>query len=262
MLFGSRLNKLSASIKFGGGAVFTPLSLFASSEEGAWYDPSDLTSLAQNSDGTGAVTVGDPVGYMADKSGNGNHATQATASRRPILRQTVGGEYYLEFDGVDDYLDSTTLSSSVLDGGGFIGASWLSSSTSNHGVFEERETTTKNRVVIYGRNTFNLLLNYSPLGNQNSVSTSGLLTTNQPFVSVGNSDGATITGRLDGSVLGTATSSENFNSSTFFSLGRQSIGSLFLDGHIYGAVSVSRELTASEILDIEAYLADKSGVTL
>ena len=60
-----------------------PSALFASSEVGVWYDPSDLSTMFQNSDGTTAVAVGDPVGYIADKSGNGFHATQATAASRP-----------------------------------------------------------------------------------------------------------------------------------------------------------------------------------
>ena len=35
----------------------------------------------------------------------GNHATQATATARPLLQQDAGGKRYLAFDGVDDYLN-------------------------------------------------------------------------------------------------------------------------------------------------------------
>lgn len=34
----------------------------------------------------------------------GNHATQATTTSRPTLKQDASGKYYLSFDGVDDYL--------------------------------------------------------------------------------------------------------------------------------------------------------------
>jgi len=55
--------------KFGFSAAFDPASLFASGEQGAWYDPSDLTTLYQDSAGTTPVTAdGDPVGLMLDKS--------------------------------------------------------------------------------------------------------------------------------------------------------------------------------------------------
>jgi hypothetical protein len=44
-------------------------SLFASSEKGVWYDPSDFSTLYQDSAGTTPVTaVGQPVGLMLDKS--------------------------------------------------------------------------------------------------------------------------------------------------------------------------------------------------
>lgn len=84
---------------------WTPARLFADGvTKGAWYDPSDLATMFQNSNGTGAVAIGDPVGYIADKSGNGYHAIQATAAARPVLRRDVQGRYYLEADGTDDVL--------------------------------------------------------------------------------------------------------------------------------------------------------------
>lgn len=51
---------------------FTPRSLFTSDEQGAWYDPSDLSTMYQDAAGTIPVTaVGQPVGLMLDKSKNG-----------------------------------------------------------------------------------------------------------------------------------------------------------------------------------------------
>jgi len=65
---------------------FSPLSLFAAGEQGAWYDPSDFTTMFQDSAGSTPVTaVGQSVGRILDKSGRGNHASQATAASRPIL---------------------------------------------------------------------------------------------------------------------------------------------------------------------------------
>lgn len=85
---------------FGG---FTPASLFVSGEQGVWYDPSDFSSMFQDSAGTVPVTaVGQSVGRISDKSGRGNHATQANASQCPILQQDGSGLYYLLFDGTDD----------------------------------------------------------------------------------------------------------------------------------------------------------------
>lgn len=69
---------------------FDPVTFFAASEVGAWYDPSDLSTLYQDSAGTTPVTaVEQPVGLMRDKSGRGNHATQPTAASRPVLSARV-----------------------------------------------------------------------------------------------------------------------------------------------------------------------------
>ncbi len=73
-----------------GGAAFSPASLFASGEEGAWYEPSTTTCFTDTA-GTTAATYGDAVARINDLSGNGNHATQATAAARPILARVPEG---------------------------------------------------------------------------------------------------------------------------------------------------------------------------
>jgi len=64
--------------------------LFGAGEQGAWYDTSDMSTLFQDSAGTVPVTaVEQPVGRILDKSGQGNHATQATTTKRPMLSRRV-----------------------------------------------------------------------------------------------------------------------------------------------------------------------------
>lgn len=59
--------------------------LFATNEPGVWLDPSDITTLFQDTAGLVPVTApGQSVARMNDKSGNDNHATQATAAARPV----------------------------------------------------------------------------------------------------------------------------------------------------------------------------------
>jgi hypothetical protein len=63
-----------------------------------------------DSAGTTPVTAtGQPVGKILDKSGRGNHATQATSTARPTLQQDASGFYYLSFDGVDDSLATASV---------------------------------------------------------------------------------------------------------------------------------------------------------
>lgn len=57
---------------------------------GAWYDPYDLNSLYQDAAGLTPVTaLEQPVGRMLDKTGNGNHAYQATAGKRPVVSRRI-----------------------------------------------------------------------------------------------------------------------------------------------------------------------------
>jgi hypothetical protein len=66
---------------------WTPSVLFSASEQGAWYDPSDFSTMFQDSAGTTPVTaVEQNVGKINDKSGNGNHASQSSSGSRPVLR--------------------------------------------------------------------------------------------------------------------------------------------------------------------------------
>jgi hypothetical protein len=72
-----------------------------------WYDSLDLTAMAQNSDGTGAVAVGDQVGYWKDKSTTAAHVTQGIGANRPTLTSNqVNGRAALRFDGSNDTLSS------------------------------------------------------------------------------------------------------------------------------------------------------------
>lgn len=65
MLF--KLGQLMARGKGSAVAGFDPSTLFASSEDGALFDPSDLTSLYQGRTGGSNSGIGDVVGLMLDK---------------------------------------------------------------------------------------------------------------------------------------------------------------------------------------------------
>ena len=105
--------------------VLAPMNelLFGASEQGAWYDPSDLSTLFQDTAGTTPVTAVEQfVALMLDKSGRGNHASQATSAKRLRYSRRVNLFTESEFrNGVTDaparsgLLSATTLS-------GYLGA--------------------------------------------------------------------------------------------------------------------------------------------
>lgn len=89
---------------------WTPSNLYSNNQYGVWYDPSDLSTLFQDTAGTIAITAdGQSVALMKDKSGNNFDAVQTSTERRPIYR-TNGTLHWLEFDGTDDYMDMSLLS--------------------------------------------------------------------------------------------------------------------------------------------------------
>ena len=124
------LNMTSTPVFYsrGGAVPFSIADLFASSEQGAWYDLSDLSTLFQDSAGTTPVTTaGQPVSRMLDKSGRANHATQATAAARPTYQT---GPARATIDGVDDRMTVT------VPVGGFTGTMVLGTDqgTASYGV--------------------------------------------------------------------------------------------------------------------------------
>lgn len=67
-------------------------SIFKAADAGFWFDPSVRSSLSQNAAGTLPVTmVGQPVGRIADRSGNGAVASQSSAAARPTYARLPAG---------------------------------------------------------------------------------------------------------------------------------------------------------------------------
>lgn len=60
--------RIGLGLGLSGGVSFSPLSLFAASEPGFWFDPSDISTLFQDTAGTTPVTAaGQSVGLVLDK---------------------------------------------------------------------------------------------------------------------------------------------------------------------------------------------------
>lgn len=228
--------------------VWHPSDLFGSGEDGAVYEihPDNLRQL---SDGTGTVTVGSRVGYIADLSGNGNHATQSNTDWRATLRQTGGGLYYLELDGSIQRFSFPTQT--------------FTQCTFAHAV--RQETTTPNLVWGYSGNAnqkFGIVTSTRDFFFRTgtvAVDVDVASFSSAPAVLVGVQNATTISGRKDGASVGSASftaASANWDL-LFFAAS----GGMF-DGDFYGGMMISRALTGGEIDELEAWLAAKSGVTL
>lgn len=105
---------LSDRLNLWDGTLFSISQLFAAGEQGAWFDPSDLASMFQDSAGTTPAVVGQPVGLMLDKHlglvlgpelvsnpGPAFVATTGWTAWRGAALSVVGGE--LRVTNVDAY---------------------------------------------------------------------------------------------------------------------------------------------------------------
>lgn len=246
------VNNLSLKRRGAAVASFTPASLFAGGEAGAWYDPSDLSSMSQGSDGTTAAVVGQPVGRIMDKSGRGNHAVQATTSRKPILRQDASSKYYLEFDGVDDFMQVLFTIAQPWDR---ISALQQISWTSNDKPFGGGNANAG--VLIQSGTTPNLRLNNGTLG----PTVAPAIGSNQVITERHN--GASSQLALGTSAYVTADSGTGVPGGITLSAPNDTLTwGENANVRLYGVAMIGRALTAPEITDLRTYMAGKGGVAL
>ena len=254
---------------FGGGS-FSPLDLFASGEQGAWYDPSDLSTMFQDSAGTTPVTAdGQPVGKILDKSGRGNHASQATAAKRPLYK-TSGGLHWLQFDGVDDALATASIDFTSTDKIDiFVGAYAPSAATS---MFLELSTSGNLTAGAF------YITDNESIGGLGTTRVTGTLTgggeliTTPPDLLVLTNQFAITTSpdnykaRVNGLVspatpYGAGSGTGNFGNYPLF-IGARNQASSFFNGRIYPMIVLGRLATTQEITDTETWVAEKTGVVL
>lgn len=250
------------------GGSFTPLSLFSAGEQGFYYDPSDFSTLFQDTAGTVPVTaVGQSVARINDKSGRGNHATQSNASQQPILRQN-GSLYYLEFDGTDDFLVTGTITPGVDKVQVFAGVRKLSDAAS--AVLLESS-------VSIGSNNGSISL-WAPVSasptyrwftkgtvEANAAASGFAAPVTNVLTGIGDISGDFAQLRINGAVTGTSTTNQGTGNFLAYPLyiGRRSGTSLPFNGHIYSLIGrFGPNLTTAQIEAVERWVANKTGVTI
>jgi len=267
-MYGLGVNQLGAT----NSTDFKPVSLFASGEQGAWYDPSDLTKVFQP-DGTtptvpwtsGEILDANRVGKLVDKSGNGNDLVQTTLAKCPALK-LVDGLYFLEFDGIDDGLRSANID--------FTGTGTMSVFSGARKEADEVAVVAELSNTFGGNDgTFRLA---SIGGNVWRYSSKGTIGVNAsatgytpPVTSVltGLSDIANdvTTIRVDGVEKAAPTGNQGTGlyGNYPLNLGARNNGTLLhLDGRVYGLIVRGSLSNASEIASAEKYIADKTGVAI
>jgi hypothetical protein len=79
---------------------FDPGTVFNPTKVGAFWDPSDISTLFQDRAGTIPVTAdGDPVGFVVDKSTGGYNLVAISDAARPVYGVESDGRAFLKFNG-------------------------------------------------------------------------------------------------------------------------------------------------------------------
>lgn len=253
------------------GGAFDPLSLFATGEVGVYYDPSDMSTLFQDSAGTTPVTAaGQPVGLMLDLSGNGHHASQPTASNRPILQES-GGKYSLKFDGVDDFMSNAAIDFSGTDKiSAWVGITRLSSSVSLAIETATDHNSTNGTLALVSGTDGVTVDGFTSKSRGSLISTFGAYMSYVPMA-VSHSlylthdiSGDISTIHVDG-VAGTDGTQDkgtgNFGNYPLYIASRAGT-SLFFNGNIYSLIIAGALYDANTVAKTNQYVAKKTGVTL
>ena len=199
----------------------------------------------------------------------GNHAYQTTSASRPILRQNaITGAYYLEFDGSDDFLQTSSINFTATDKVSlFAGVRKLSDAVT--AIVCELSANLNNNVGCFylaappGINVqrFGLVVKGNTLGNVESGTLPAPIS-------------ATLSTRIDLSSNKTnlrtngvlTTNTSNFNGGNFGNhplyVGRRGGASLPFNGHIYGLIGIGKLVSDNETTAIEKELAKRLGVTI
>jgi hypothetical protein len=263
------LSRPLAEPMFARRSSFSPMALFALGQQGAWYDPSDLSTLFQDAAGTIPVTAtGQPVGLMRDKSGRGNHATQPTAASRPIFRD-VGGLRYLECDGVDDGMVTGSINFTDTDKM-FVCAGVRKLSDAATAVLLELSPNTSVSAGAFAVTApnFTAEASYGSRSAGTTQSSAVALGSPSPISSVVSAISAISTDtnsiRVNGvqrATVATDQGAGNYSNNPLY-LFRRGGTSLPFTGFFYGAIIAGAAYSAAQIASAERYLAGKSGVTL
>ena len=247
--------------------------LFANNEQGFAFDFNDPLTMYQDAAGTIPVTgVGQPVGLVLDKSGRGNHATQSTSARRPILQQNATtGAYYLAFDGVDDCLVTSDIDFNSQNNLSLFTSVIFNNLSSTSQAIAELSTASWQTQGTFslirgynGTNSYALRRNFSTNGKFEDLVSQSNTDTKAVLTGIINSTANVEYMRNLGASIGNKTltaSSETFKNYPLY-IGIGEVTRYPLNGNLYSLIVVARIASTTEIVNVENVISKAIGVTL
>lgn len=227
----------------GRAAPIDPLTLSPS----VWYDPSNLSSMFQDTAGTVAAVVDSPVARINDLSGNARHLLQATAANQPLLKQS-GSIYWLDFDGTDDVV-ANSASFTVSQPDTLVAAVLVEDAPADIGnIFDSNNL----RQILGAHGP-----NYRIFAGTANVK--GGTRDASAHVLYGFFSGASSTIKVDGTQVVTGDPGTGAHTGALY-LGSSAAATDYFDGRFFGGGIIPRALTAAEEAGLFSHLAAKSGI--
>lgn len=257
---GAASNVSVSALSTGLGSSFEVPDMFAQAEQGAWYDPSDLSTLFQDSAGTVPVTgVNQPVGMMRDKSGRGNHATQPTTVNRPVLQQDGSGKDYLAFNGTNSWLASATGAGGTAGFFFCCAAKVTGGAGTNRAIFSDLSGAAGYLVRLGTANNVELVAGD---GSYRTAFSGTSPTLGKTFLLTAWHDGTALNVQVDNGGIGTAAVGPVVAGTAGFTVGADNGGAgAFFPGSLYSSVYArGTGLTAAQRATVQAHVRTKAGL--
>ncbi len=258
--------------------TFDPATVFANGEQGFILDPSDMSTLWADTARETPATLTGTVAVIDDKSGRGNHMTFSATAARPQLLQDGTGRNFLRFNGVSNAGSTQEILSASKQAQMFLGARDFSGGDSNcmleaRGFFEApgswRIGVSSNRrysasVRMAGNNNryagYNSPIPATPDLAVQVFCVDTTQTANETAAFIYNVNG--VDARAEAAGIFT-TGAVAIGGNALIDLGSRAGSSLFAEMDFYGAVlRYGPNLPAQTVSELEAYMAEKTGVTL
>lgn len=239
---------------------FSPLALFTASEQGFWYDPSDLNTVWQDSARTIPGAVGSPVGCIDDKSGRGNNATATSDPVRPTLRQD-GALYYLEFTGTQWFTLAAALAGTTRS---FVVAGAQHGAGASEFIFAEQSNSSTNPIRAQLQSATSLpSAAYRADDTVSAIATGAATTNGVNKVFAASYDGTATIIRANAVQQASASGAVGTTTTSYGTIGgSRAGGGVFaapLTGRIYGLIARGGTFTTAQLEAAERWMNVKTG---
>jgi hypothetical protein len=249
-------------------SAFNPRKLFAGGRKGVVIDATRLDTLFQDTARATPITAaGQTVKGIADLSGNGCHASNASSTL--TYEVDASGRGYINFTGV---LNSSIATSAIdLTGSDEVTvfAAFRKTSDAAIGTIAELSASASSNAgsfwLLGPGSTVNKNYQFRSRGSASATVNSTALATNAPVTNVVTGIGDISTDTCKIRVNGVEIASDvtdqgtgNFGNYQLF-IGSRNNASIFVTGGLYGLIVMGGAVTASEIAQTEQWLRDRSG---